>query len=192
MVNKFEARTQKKQTAIIAASIQLFGKYGYKKTNIKMIAQEANVSQVSIYNYFENKENLVLACVKFLMQDILDKSKVILSEPISFEEKLNKVMQLCNGDFNAIIQEHFSSTLNDDSGFLQLLVETSSVYKSEIYKLYIQAGKDEGWINKDLATESILEFINAMNAAGATYTGDNSEQLFSDFQQILFYGIHKV
>lgn len=189
-MNKFEVRTQKKQAAIIAVSIQLFGEYGYKKTNIKMIAKEANVSQVSIYNYFENKENLVLACVEYLMQDILEQSKAILNEPITFESKLNKVMQLCNGEFNAIIQEHFSSTQVDDS-FLQLLSETSSVYKSEIYKLYIQAGKNEEWIDKDLADESILELIDAMNAVGIAYAGDNSDKLFSDFQHILFYGIQK-
>ena len=53
--NGFERRKERKKTDILQASLNLFIKYGTKKVAISEIAQKAQVSQVTIYNYFENK-----------------------------------------------------------------------------------------------------------------------------------------
>jgi AcrR family transcriptional regulator len=53
----FEKRCQNKKEAIMA-SLELFEKFGYNKVTVAEIAKRASVSQVSIYNFFESKENL--------------------------------------------------------------------------------------------------------------------------------------
>lgn len=47
-----------KRRAILAASRKVFGRVGYQGASIDMIATEACVSTRTIYNHFENKEQL--------------------------------------------------------------------------------------------------------------------------------------
>jgi AcrR family transcriptional regulator len=51
---------RKRQRQIVAAALKTFGRDGYYRTTIKDIAQEAGVSQGSIYQYFADKEDVLL------------------------------------------------------------------------------------------------------------------------------------
>ena len=62
-MNQYQKTTEKKKQAIIQAALQLFKEKGFKETSIKSIAEVAEVSPVSIYNYFGGKDNLVALCV---------------------------------------------------------------------------------------------------------------------------------
>lgn len=44
--------------SILQTAIELFSVWGIKAVSIAEIAQKANVSQVSIYNFFGSKDNL--------------------------------------------------------------------------------------------------------------------------------------
>lgn len=50
-MNQYQKTTEKKQQAIIQAALRLFKDKGFKQTSIKSIAEAAEVSPVSIYNY---------------------------------------------------------------------------------------------------------------------------------------------
>lgn len=56
-----QKNTKKK---IIEASVRLFTKEGYKRTTTKVIAQEANVNEVTIFRHFGSKKGIVEAIVK--------------------------------------------------------------------------------------------------------------------------------
>jgi len=52
-------RTERKKQIQIAA-LEVFAKYGYHKASISQIAKEAKISKGLLYNYFENKEELLV------------------------------------------------------------------------------------------------------------------------------------
>jgi TetR/AcrR family transcriptional regulator, mexJK operon transcriptional repressor len=54
---------QAKQDAILASARNEFFEYGFESASIERIAAAANVSKVTIYNHFQNKENLFSAMV---------------------------------------------------------------------------------------------------------------------------------
>ncbi len=54
---------QAKQDAILACARAEFFDYGFEGASIERIAAAANVSKVTIYNHFQNKENLFSAMV---------------------------------------------------------------------------------------------------------------------------------
>lgn len=54
---------QAKQEAILAAARAEFFEYGFESASIERIAAAANVSKVTIYNHYQNKENLFSAMV---------------------------------------------------------------------------------------------------------------------------------
>ncbi|EAO7445718.1 TetR/AcrR family transcriptional regulator, partial [Listeria monocytogenes] len=87
-MNNYEKRTRKKKTAIIQAALSLFGKKGFSDVSIKDIATLADVSQVSIYNYFGSKEALVSECASIIMQDTITLAEEILASEGTFTQKL--------------------------------------------------------------------------------------------------------
>src|ERR1700682_3821204 len=62
-----EAKTgSAKPTAIVLAALELFTRYGYRKTSIDDIAQAAQVAKRTVYLHFENKAAVFLAILEYL------------------------------------------------------------------------------------------------------------------------------
>jgi AcrR family transcriptional regulator len=55
-----------KANAILLAGLQLFTRYGYRKTSIDDIAQAAQVAKRTVYLHFENKAAVFLAILEYL------------------------------------------------------------------------------------------------------------------------------
>ena len=104
-MNQYQKTTEKKQQAIIQAALRLFKDKGFKETSIKSIAEAAEVSPVSIYNYFGSKDNLVALCVNDLFEEITQQAEDILNSNLDFKTKLDHVFALC--------QEKMSQQISD-------------------------------------------------------------------------------
>jgi AcrR family transcriptional regulator len=55
-----------KPNAIVLAGLRLFMRYGYRKTSVDDIAQEAQVAKRTVYLHFENKAAVFLAILEYL------------------------------------------------------------------------------------------------------------------------------
>jgi AcrR family transcriptional regulator len=55
-----------KPNAIVLAGLQLFTRYGYRKTSMDDIAQAAQVAKRTVYLHFENKAAVFLAILEYL------------------------------------------------------------------------------------------------------------------------------
>ncbi len=58
-----DAVTQARRQQILQAAVTVFGKKGYHKTTIRDIARTAGVADGTIYNYFQNKEAIMLETI---------------------------------------------------------------------------------------------------------------------------------
>jgi AcrR family transcriptional regulator len=59
-----------KPNAIVLAGLQLFTRYGYRKTSIDDIAQAAQVAKRTVYLHFENKAAVFLAILEYLGEQV--------------------------------------------------------------------------------------------------------------------------
>jgi AcrR family transcriptional regulator len=59
-------RGSTKPNAIVLAALELFTRYGYRKTSIDDIAQAAQVAKRTVYLHFENKAAVFLAILEYL------------------------------------------------------------------------------------------------------------------------------
>lgn len=187
-MNKYEIRTNKKKEAILNTALELFRENGFINTNIKSIADKAQVSQVSIYNYFGSKNLLVKEVISILMGGILSSADDILAEPLSFTEKLNKALSLCTDKFDREIKEFFSVAALEDPQMVQAIISTLTEKKNILYKKYIESGKAEGCINSTIPTDTILDFINAMDTLGNDPKSNNIKYR-EDILNLLLNGI---
>lgn len=189
-MNQYQKTTEKKKQAIIQAALQLFKEKGFKDTSIKSIAEAAEVSPVSIYNYFGSKDNLVALCVNDLFEEITQQAEDILNSNLDFKTKLDHAFALCQEKMSQQIPDYFQDKLVEDSVFSTLLTKAITAKKRDIYRAYIKVGKEEGLIAEDLSTELILNVMDALNGMGNQIAdSDNLETEVEQIHQIFLYGI---
>lgn len=186
-MNKYEIRSQKKKSAIINASLELFSEKGFTAVSIKDIAALANVSQVSIYNYFGNKEALVQECVTIVMKDTMQIAQNLLTEEMEFKEKLYKALSICSNQINQSLHEYFSHSALEDTVLLKFLVENINKIKKDIYKSYIELGKQENVIDDSISTATILDFMEAINSI--EIESDKTKIKQQELHKLFLYGI---
>lgn len=189
-MNQYQKTTEKKKQAIIQAALQLFKEKGFKETSIKSIAEVAEVSPVSIYNYFGGKDNLVALCVNDLFEEATQQAEDILNSNLDFKTKLDHAFALCQEKMSQQISAYFQDKMVEDSVFSTLLTRAITAKKREIYRAYIELGKEEGLIAEDLSTELILNVMDALNGMGNQLDhSDNLETEVDQIHQIFLYGI---
>lgn len=189
-MNQYQKTTEKKKQAIIQAALQLFKEKGFKETSIKSIAEVAEVSPVSIYNYFGSKDNLVALCVNDLFEEITQQAEDILKSNLAFNTKLDQALDLCQEKMSQQISDYFQDKTVRDPALSSLLTKAISAKKRDIYRTYINLGKEEGLIARDLSTELILNVMDALNSVGNQLAhSDNFETDVKQIHQIFLYGI---
>lgn len=189
-MNQYQKTTEKKKQAIIQAALRLFKEKGFKETSIKSIAEVAEVSPVSIYNYFGSKDNLVALCVNDLFEEITQQAEDILKSNLAFNTKLDQALDLCQEKMSQQTSYYFQDKTVRDPAFSNLLTKAITAKKRDIYRTYINLGKEEGLIARDLSTELILNVMDALNSVGNQLAhSDNLETDVKQIHQIFLYGI---
>ncbi len=62
--NKFQRQlTEARRTQILDAAIAVIAEQGFQRTTIKQIAARAEVADGTIYNYFKNKDDILMAII---------------------------------------------------------------------------------------------------------------------------------
>src|ERR1700726_5350140 len=62
-----------KPNAIVLAGLELFTRYGYRKTSIDDIARAAQVAKRTVYLHFENKAAVFLAILEYLGDQVRER-----------------------------------------------------------------------------------------------------------------------
>ena len=128
-------------------SRRLFTAKGYEETTMEDIAEAAEVSKATLYNYFSSKENLLLG----IAEAALDEVRQLISEDLRDEpdslEKLRRVME----------------TLVTDSiryPYSELHVTRQELV--EILGQLVREAQSQGRLRRDLSPEALTEgFLGA-------------------------------
>lgn len=121
------------------------------------------------------------------MRDTLQKAKDLLYTEMNYTEKISSALALCSSQANRSLNEYFSDTALKDTAFRKLLDGNISEMKKDIYREYIELGKQEGIIDTSVSTELILRFIDLLGKMDF-----NKETLDIDLQGIhhlFLYGL---
>ena len=66
----FEKLPEEKQQAIINAGISCFGRHGYEKASISVIAKTAGISKAAVFLYFGSKQKLLLYLIQYARKEL--------------------------------------------------------------------------------------------------------------------------
>ena len=121
-----------KQFKIFRSAIQLFAKKGYANTSTKEIAENAGVSEGSIFKKFKNKEDLLFSILNPLSRNILPQ---VVSE---FSEETLQTHYENVHDFVSAIVYNRNSFVKENVDVIKIFVD-EFIYDLEIRQRIIKA-----------------------------------------------------
>jgi AcrR family transcriptional regulator len=81
-----------KPSAIVLAALDLFTRYGYRKTSVDDIAQAAQVAKRTVYLHFENKAAVFLTILEYLGDQVRQRCSVAESKGGSPVDRLTGLL----------------------------------------------------------------------------------------------------
>ncbi len=183
----FQRRREKKMKSILAAAWELFLARGIKDVSTAEIAKRAGVSQASIYNFFQSKENLLRETILAFVEEGVKASETILESNIPFREKVEKLLFMTDEATRQTSPELFESAISGDPLILDLLVEYSKKISEPFILRLVEQGRAEGFINNHYSNEAILLYIDELRTL---LTQPNiSKEARIDLNGLFFYGL---
>ena len=123
MSDRVKKLSQDKRANILNSAIHVFSEKGFDGASMDKIAEKANVSKITIYKHFQNKESLFLAIVSEFLQENKNIKPIAYSKNRSLESQLTEFI-------NA---ELFRVTDTKQRGLSRLLTSVY-LYKADLVK----------------------------------------------------------
>jgi TetR/AcrR family fatty acid metabolism transcriptional regulator len=149
-----EKRTVDKRSVILDAALKTFVKRGYPETRVSEIAAEAKVAEGTLYNYFQSKEDLLLALFDEKWGGIIDGIRKKISRLDDPNKKLkvmfSVVVRLFRKDRH--LAEIFLVDVKQSSIFMKNYPVNRVVEFIDLIEEILEEGKRKGIYRKDLDT----------------------------------------
>lgn len=192
-MNGFEKRKQRKKQNILNAALQLFTDFGVQKVSIQEIAQKAQVSQVTIYNYFGSKDQLLYDTVHMFIHQRLEKFETIVDhQSMDFKDKIQQLITDKKEDLLHINTDFLQSVLADQPEIQELLTTFTENHTKPLLLKLMEQGRTTGYIHPDLSIETILFYVEMYFQAFQAMS-DRTQQTNPHFGEellhLFFYGM---
>lgn len=188
-MNGYERRTEEKKKLILNTAISMFLKSGISNTSVSDIAKEAKVSKVTIFNYFQSKDNLAREALKIYFNQYISSFENIIDSNKTFIEKSEELFSLSADNAPSMLDtDILSKEVWEDPLMQQIYGEL--VGESMLFLIkYIDQGKEEGIIDSAIPTNAIISFISMWATLSNPATGDASIEYILGVSKLFFFGI---
>lgn len=189
-------RAVNKQNQIKKSTLELLNKYGPSKVSIDEIANHANVSKVTIYKYFDNKNGLYREVIKMIFDENIKAVQQVINDDIPFFQKLKIIIATKSNSLSYMKGEFLDELIKNDNEIEEYIDGNYKNKIKEIMFAFYEQGKCEGCIDKNLSNEMIYLYIDIFKI-GLLEKSLDSESLVSNsntFEELIdlfFYGLIK-
>jgi TetR/AcrR family transcriptional regulator, cholesterol catabolism regulator len=162
-VGRRERKRQEVRDRIRAAAISLFYERGYEATTVEKIAEHADVSKGTVFNYFPRKESLLA----LVAEDLVDRTQAMIGPPESWRGSVQaRVRRLFLGMvqvttehpdlsrrllFDCIKHPHLYTDEDPSTGKVRRMLRS-----------VLRAGQDSGEIRRDMDLEVAARLLESV------------------------------
>ncbi len=190
--NQMTARQQ-----IIDAARTIFGKHGFRKTNIEDIARLCHRGQSSVYYYFKNKQDIFRAVIESEFKTLMGDLRTIISTTSDPQQKLRLYLSSRMEKIRTV--SNFYNTMYDDSfEGIPFVEHLRASYDREEFALIIsilEDGRSRNIFHIE-HTDSVAQAImSAMRGLEIPFFNKQIEidinNRIEELLNVLFYGLLK-
>jgi len=193
MEAKKNSKKSRKFQSLVQKAQELFFRFGMKRVTIEEICQEAGVSKMTFYKYFENKTELALYILDETITAAEKKYESIMKMDVPFAQKVEKTIRLKLEQNEKFSREFFRELLNGEIPEVsKRLYFKMQENMQRVLKDYSEA-QTRGDVRPDIKPEFIMYIFNKMIAMIsdeelAKYY-DSPRDITAELTNFFFYGI---
>jgi len=191
----YQKRTQLKMENIELSTIKLLS-LPINDIKIMDIAKLANVSQVTIYNYYGSKEALLKAAFLRLMDQQYEEYKKLLSSDIAFEEKIKEMLLRKKDGIDIVNLETFTSLIQKDEELHAIVLDFSMNKSFKLLLGLIDEGRTLGVIRNEFSPKTLQIYIQVLSQAFMNMDATTSQyiqqkEVIDEIMNLFLYGMLK-
>ncbi|MCL2677071.1 MAG: TetR/AcrR family transcriptional regulator [Streptococcaceae bacterium] len=184
-------QTEKKKKAILDVTLKLLKERKISEISMDEIAKKAIVSKVTIFNYYENKNNLINLVLKAQLGNMTGEIESILAEDLNFIDtyykvsdfKLKQIKLMTDTFVHNLMQQYATSPDFFDTGSQQL--------QAKLYQTLFEKGRAEGKISPDYKDEELYLYLELFNEGLKTVSIDKLLPHAEHLAQMFLNGLQK-
>ncbi|XRG78679.1 TetR/AcrR family transcriptional regulator [Rossellomorea sp. GAMAL-10_SWC] len=191
----YKKRTLQKMDSIEKSTTKLLS-LPLNDIKIADIAKLANVSQVSIYNYYGSKEALLKATIIRLMDQQYEETKQMLSSDIPFKEKIKELFIRKKNGLDIINLEMFTALMKKDPELQELVLDFTMNKSFKLLISLIDEGRSLGLVRNEVQNKTLLIYIQVLSQAFLNMDQTTSQyiqqkEVVDEIMNIFLYGLLK-
>ncbi len=161
----FNIISDEKRGRLYSAAARVFAREGFEKANMREIAKIAGVSKGSLYDYFENKEDLYLSVSTHAIAESRKNIDSIIDDKKDFFDQLKDIFHqglkfvTKNREYAQLYANISSCGMEDFAKKLTLKVEK---HTSDYYKNALKKGVDDGTLRPNIDINLAAFIINSL------------------------------
>ncbi len=183
----------KKYIQIIKTAKTLFWKHGIKRVTIEEICATADVSKMTFYKFFTNKNILVRHILDRIFDESVSKYNSIMASDKNYKDKVSDLVVLKMESTKEISHEFLSDFYNLEDAGLKTYMQQKTEESLTIMMNDILIAQKNGDIRADIKPEFIMYFLNHLTAMSddpslrALYP--DAQDMILELMNFYFYGI---
>lgn len=193
MKEKKELAISKKHRQITETAHDLFWRHGIKRITIEEICRTADVSKMTFYKYFDNKNDLAIFVLDSIFTKAQNRYHDIMAQDTPFSEKVKDIIKLkleASKDVSTeMLHDLWNNPVPEVADYMQKRTQLS-------LKLFLDdmvLAQKKGEIRQDINPHFIIYFIGKMQEFAADEKIVNLYETVQDFTSeiinFFFYGI---
>lgn len=186
---KREEKKEFNKQLILEAAYEQMTKHGIRETSVQAISERSGLSFVTMYKYFENKEEIAEKVVLKFYQKNLEEMLLVIQNPnLSFKEKLKIFLEKRKEMHEVLSPTAFQDFLEMENSS-PIIQEYTAQMKNEIFVLLIRSGKEAGFIKSPAKDASIALFANILLDYLSQNNKNLNEETLHDLENLFLTGI---
>ncbi len=187
-----QADQHRRRHEIFDAAVGLFLRDGFHETSMQAIAAAAGMGKSTLYDYFENKDEILVAFVEDQVDDLTASARQIAAQDLPAAEKLKQVMRahldhlLSNKDIYARLTFEVQRLAMDSQQRIQTSRHAYQDFLCELVEAAIREGAFRP-VNPLLATRALLTLLTP--AVYTTRPTGTTEQMAQEVMDIFYKGV---
>lgn len=143
--------------------MKAFSESGIDKTTIKKMARAAGMSEASIYQYFKNKDEIIIDCVKLYFDNLQSEIfPVLKNEKFTMSQRMEKCLKFCKKNK---AQEKFAIQVLTSPSYGKLCVPVLREFHRNLVPVCDAISKQQS-LPKDSVYPFLLLFFSVLYSGG--------------------------
>ena len=184
---------------IVNMATQLYIRNGVKETSIADIAKAADISQVTLYKYFDSKQTLSSQVVIQLIDEGYEQDAKIVEDPDrTFLEKMRLLMNQSTSmtaGMNPDFFDFVTAELAGKNGSTDAMAAYEAG-KNHFWTELLQQGREAGEISSEISNAAVMAYLDmfvsyfvSLSQSEAPAVQARMKSLGAELDRLFFYGL---